>query len=107
MSTGRRRFVAGLGLAAAGLGLAKPALADANPDVHWRMTSSFQPSLDLIYGGAPTFAKTLCGLTDGHFTIAVSRAGEIAPTSEALDTFSNGTVDRAHSAFYPSWGKDA
>src|ERR1700683_940992 len=39
MSGGRRRFVAGLGLAAAGLGLAKPALADPNPDVHWRMTS--------------------------------------------------------------------
>jgi TRAP-type mannitol/chloroaromatic compound transport system substrate-binding protein len=106
MSAGRRRFVAGLGLAAAGMGLAKPALADPDPDVHWRMTSSFQPSLDLIYGGAPTFAKTLSDLTDGHFTIAVSPAGEIAPALEALDAVSNGTVECAHSALHYYWSKD-
>ena len=106
MSAGRRRFVAGLGLAAAGLGLAKPALADPNPDVHWRMTSSFQPTLDLIFGGAQTFAKTLSDLTDGHFTIAVSPAGEIAPALEALDAVSNGTVECAHSALHYYWSKD-
>src|SRR5580692_11610948 len=62
MSSGRRQFIAGLGLAATGLAIAKPALADPTPEVRWRVTSSFQPSLDLIYGGAQTFANVLSDL---------------------------------------------
>jgi TRAP-type mannitol/chloroaromatic compound transport system substrate-binding protein len=106
MIEGRRRFIKGLGLASAGVAFAKPALADAAPEVHWRLTSSFQPSLDLIYGGAQTFAKTLTDLTDGKFTIAVLPAGEVAPALEALDAVSNGTVECAHSALHYYWGKD-
>jgi TRAP-type mannitol/chloroaromatic compound transport system substrate-binding protein len=106
MSVGRRRFVAGLGLAAAGVGLAKPAVAEANPDVHWRMTSSFQPSLDLIYGAGQTLAAALADLTDGHFTIAISPAGEIAPPLEALEAVSNGKAECAHTALHYYWGKD-
>ena len=46
----RRQFVqaAGAGLAAAAI--AKPALAQSNPEVKWRLTSSFPKSLDTIYG---------------------------------------------------------
>ena len=52
MAAGRREFIAGLQFAAtAGMGLATPALANSSPDVQWRMTSSFPPSLNLIYGG--------------------------------------------------------
>ena len=39
---------------------ATPALADAAPDIEWRLTSSFVPTLDLIYGGAETFAQGAC-----------------------------------------------
>ncbi len=106
MSAGRRQFVAGMGLAAAGLSLARPAIAQAAPDVQWRLTSSFQPSLDLIYGGAQNFAKILSDLTDGHFNVTVSPAGEIAPALEALDAVSNGTVECAHSALHYYWSKD-
>jgi TRAP-type mannitol/chloroaromatic compound transport system substrate-binding protein len=106
MSAGRRQFMRGLGLASAGLAFAKPALADPAPEVRWRLTSSFQPTLDLIYGGAQTFAKTLADLTDGRFTITVLPAGEIAPALEALDAVSNGTVECAHSALHYYWGKD-
>jgi TRAP-type mannitol/chloroaromatic compound transport system substrate-binding protein len=106
MSAGRRQFIAGLGLAAAGLTLAKPALADPAPELHWRITSSFQPNLDLIYGGAQTFASTLSDMTDGRFNVTVLPAGEVAPALEALDAVSNGVVECAHSALHYYWGKD-
>jgi len=106
MTAGRRDFVKSLGLAAAGAALARPAVAQSAPDVQWRLTSSFQPSLDLIYGGALTFAKTVNDLTDGHFTITVSPAGEIAPALEALDAVSNGTVECAQSALHYYWAKN-
>ena len=70
--------------------LATPALADPAPDVEWRLTSSFVPALDLIYGGAETLAKALADLTDGHFTLKISPAGEIAPALDALDAVADG-----------------
>jgi TRAP-type mannitol/chloroaromatic compound transport system substrate-binding protein len=106
MSAGRRQFIKGLGLATAGLVVAKPAIADPSQEVHWRLTSSFQPNLDLIYGGAQTFAATLADLTDGRFTVTVLPAGEVAPALEALDAVANGTVECAHSALHYYWGKD-
>ena len=99
MAAGRRQFITGLGIAAAGVGLARPALADPAPDVQWRMTSSFQPSLDLIYGGGETLARALSDLTDGHFTLRIAPAGEIAPALEALDAVADGQGRmRAHCA---------
>jgi TRAP-type mannitol/chloroaromatic compound transport system substrate-binding protein len=106
MAAGRREFIAGLGAAAAGMGLATPALADPAPDVQWRMTSSFPPSLDLIYGGGETIARALADLTDGHFTLRVSPAGEIAPALEALDAVADGRAECAHTALAYYWSKD-
>ena len=106
MRAGRRQFIKAFSLAAAGLPLTKPALADPAPEIRWRATSSFQPNLYLIYGGAQTFAATLSELTDGRFTVTVVPAGEIAPPLEALDAVSNGLVECAHSALHYYWGKD-
>jgi TRAP-type mannitol/chloroaromatic compound transport system substrate-binding protein len=106
MAAGRRQFIAGLGAAAAGAGLATPALADPAPQVQWRLTSSFQPSLDLIYGGAETLASALSDITDGRFTLKVSAAGEIAPALEALDAVSDGRAECAHTALSYYWNKD-
>ena len=44
--------------AAASTAIAMPAIAQSNPEVKWRMTSSFPKSLDTIYGGGETLAKT-------------------------------------------------
>ena len=106
MAAGRRQFITGLGAAAAGMGLATPALADPAPDVQWRMTSSFPPSLDLIYGGGETLAGALADLTDGHFTLRISPAGEIAPALEALDAVADGRADCAHTSLAYSWSKN-
>ncbi|HLW92483.1 MAG TPA: ABC transporter substrate-binding protein, partial [Roseiarcus sp.] len=106
MRAGRRHFIKSLTLAAASLPLAKPAIADPAPETHWRVTSSFQPNLDLIYGGAQTFAAALSDLTDGRFTVAVLPAGDVAPPLEALDAVANGVVECAHTALHYYWGKD-
>ena len=48
----RQLLTAGAGLAATAV--AAPAIAQAMPEVKWRLTSSFPKSLDTIY---PTFSK--------------------------------------------------
>ena len=105
MAAGRRQFIAGLGAAAAGAALARPALADSSPDVEWRLTSSFPPTLDLIYGGGETIARALLDLTDGHFALRISPAGEIAPPLEALDAVADGRAECAHTALAYAWSK--
>jgi TRAP-type mannitol/chloroaromatic compound transport system substrate-binding protein len=106
MGAGRRQFLTGLGFAAAGAAMASPSIADPAPDVEWRLTSSFVSSLDLIYGGAETLSKAVLDLTDGHFSIKVAPAGEIAPALEALDAVADGKADCAHTALAYYWGKD-
>src|SRR6202453_5081196 len=106
MGAGRRQFLTGLGFAAAGEAVASPAIADPTPDVEWRLTSSFVSSLDLIYGGAEMLSKAVLDLTDGHFSIKVAPAGEIAPALEALDAVADGKAECAHTALAYYWGKD-
>ncbi len=105
MAYGRRQFLSGLTVAAAA-GIAAPALAETAPDIEWKVTSSFNPALDLIYGGGDTLAKTLSDLTDGHFKLKFSPAGEIAPAGGALDAVSSGKADAAHTVLSYAWSQD-
>src|SRR5271157_3056972 len=104
--TSRRRFIAGVGAVASEMTVAAPALANPTPDVHWNMTSSFYPSLDLIFGGGEIFAQTLSDLTDGHFTISISSPSDIASAVSALDAVADGKAECAHTALSYSWDKD-
>ena len=106
MGSPRRDVLKGLGLAALGLGVSTPAAAQGAPTVTWRLASSFVPTLDLIYGGAETFANAVAELTEGRFTIQVSPAGEIAPALETLDAVAGGKADCAHTALSYYWNKD-
>ncbi len=106
MAAGRRDFLQALGLAAAGVTIAAPAIAQGAPEVEWRLTSSFVPTLDLIYGGAETFAKALLDLTDGRFKVRVAPAGEIASALDALDAIGDGRAEIAHTALSYHWNKD-
>ncbi|MGE7367616.1 TRAP transporter substrate-binding protein [Neorhizobium sp. NPDC001467] len=101
----RKAAVTGTGAAAAGL-LAAPAIAQENPKVNWRLTSSFPKSLDTIYGGADDVVKHVAEATDGKFTIQPFAAGEIVPGLQALDAVTNGTVEMAHTCAYYFVGKD-
>jgi TRAP-type mannitol/chloroaromatic compound transport system substrate-binding protein len=102
----RRNFLSGAALAAAATTIARPAIAQAMPEVKWRLTSSFPKSLDTIFGTAETFAKFLSEATDGKFQIQTFAAGEIVPGLQALDAASSGTVECAHTPTYFYTGKE-
>ncbi len=106
----RRKFfqqagAAGLG-AAASVTLAAPAIAQENPKLNWRLTSSFPKSLDIIFGAADDIARSVSEATGGNFTITPFAAGEIVPPLQAADAVASGTVEMAHTCCYYYIGKD-
>ena len=101
----KKASVAGVGGAAATM-LAAPAIAQSNPKITWRLTSSFPKGLDTIYGGAETFAKYLSEATDGNFQIQPCGAGDLGPALAAADAVPAGTVEPCHTVAYYYWGKD-
>ena len=86
--------------------LATPALAQSQPEIRWRLTSSFPNTLDTIFGGAKSLSDTVKALTGGRFTIDVFPAGELVPGLAALDAVQDGTVEACHTAAYYYVGKD-
>lgn len=106
----RRSFIkrASIGGAAAAAGsvLAAPAIAQEQPQINWRLASSFPKSLDTIYGGGEEIAQRLSEATDGRFQIQVFSAGEIVPGLDAINATTDGTVECSHSVGYYNWGKD-
>jgi TRAP-type mannitol/chloroaromatic compound transport system substrate-binding protein len=101
-----RRTVLTSGLALAGSALAAPAIAQSQPAIRWRLTSSFPKNLETIYGGGEVFASRVSKLTDGQFTIRVFAAGDIVPPFQALDAVQQGTVEICHTASYYYTGKN-
>ncbi len=102
----RRNFVRAAGVGAVGTTLAAPALAQALPEVKWRLTSSFPKSLDTLFGGAEAFAKRVAQLTNNKFEIRIHAPGEVVPALQALDAVQNGTVEMAQTAGYYFVGTD-
>ncbi len=106
----RRSFIKTAGLAGAGAAaasaLAAPAIAQENPKITWRLTSSFPKSLDTIYGGAVDLARHVSDATDGRFEIQVFSADEIVPGLQAADAVSEGKVEMCHSCSYYYVAKD-
>ncbi|MBP1848054.1 TRAP-type mannitol/chloroaromatic compound transport system substrate-binding protein [Rhizobium petrolearium] len=86
--------------------LAAPAIAQENPSITWRLTSSFPKSLDIIFGAANEIAESVKNATDGKFTIQIFAAGEIVPGLQAADAVANGTVEMAHTCSYYYIGQD-
>ena len=101
----RKAGIGGVGAAAA-TALAAPAIAQSNPKITWRLTSSFPKALDTIYGGAVVFSNMLKEATDGNFDVQVFAAGEIVPGLQAADAAAAGTVEACHTVSYYYWGKN-
>jgi TRAP-type mannitol/chloroaromatic compound transport system substrate-binding protein len=76
------------------------------PNVRWRMVTSWPKSLDTIFGGAQTVCDRVAAMTGGRFTIEPYAAGEIVPGLEVLDAVQNGTVECGHTASYYYVGKN-
>jgi TRAP-type mannitol/chloroaromatic compound transport system substrate-binding protein len=94
----------------AGLSYCKPSQSGGggssnNPQIMWKLTSSFPRSLDTIYGGAEVMAEYVRKMTGGNFNIKVYPAGEIVPGLQAMDAVQNGSVEMAHTASYYFTGK--
>jgi TRAP-type mannitol/chloroaromatic compound transport system substrate-binding protein len=103
----RRKFLktAGVGAAAA-TAVAAPALAQGQPELKWRLASSFPKSLDTLWGGAELFCRRVSELTDGKFKILPFASGEIVPGFQVFDAVQNGTVEIGQTAAYYYIGKD-
>ena len=101
----RQAGAAGVGAAAA-TALAAPALAQENPEITWRLTSSFPKSLDVLFNSATEIAKSVSEATGGKFQIQTYAAGEIVPPLQAADAVAAGTVEMAHTCAYYYVGKD-
>ena len=102
----RRKFLSRVGAGAAAASVAAPAVAQALPQVRWRIASSFPKSLDTIYGGAEVLARRVEQITGGKFQIRVFAAGEIVPAFGVVDAIQQGTVECAHTASYYFVGKN-
>jgi len=76
------------------------------PNVRWRLASSFARSLDTIFGAAEVLADRVSQLTGGRFVIRVYSSGEIVPAFEVLEAVQKGAVHMGHSASYYYIGKN-
>jgi TRAP-type mannitol/chloroaromatic compound transport system substrate-binding protein len=106
---GRRHFVAGAAVAAPAAIAASfpaPAIAQSQPEIKWRLASSFPKSLDTIYGAAEDIAGYVEAMTDGKFQIRPFAAGEIVPAFQVVDAVQKNTVELGHTASYYFVGKD-
>ncbi len=102
----RRSFIKHAGLAGVLAAGSAPAFAQAQPEVKWRLASSFPKALDTIYGGAVTVAERCASATGGKFQIQVFAGGEIVPAFGVVDAVQNATVQACHTAPYYFFGKD-
>ena len=105
----RRKFLqASAAAAVAGPALAAPAIAQATPEISWRLTSSFHKSHDVLFGTAQTICRFVAEATDGKFRIQPFAAGELVPGTQALDAVTSNavSVDCAHTPLDIYFAKD-
>lgn len=97
---------AGLGAGLAAATLAKPALAQSQPEIRWRMTSSYPKILGTLYGAGELIAKRVAAATDNKFQIQVFAVGEIVGGLQVVDAVQNGTVECGYTLSSYYIGKD-
>jgi len=102
----RRSFLTKSALGATAAAVAAPSLAQSNPEVKWRLASSFPKTLDTIFGSAEHFTKRVAQLTGGRFQIRQFAAGDIVPGLQVMDAVQAGTVEMGHTPSYYYFGKD-
>jgi TRAP-type mannitol/chloroaromatic compound transport system substrate-binding protein len=107
MSSMRGRRAVLKTLAASAAVLPAGAIAqEAAPEVSWKLVSSFPKSLDLLYGGAESFAKMVADLTGGRFRIDVSPPTDTVGGLKVLDAVQAGTIDACQTSMDYFYGSD-
>jgi len=95
------------GAASAAAALAAPAIAQTqNPEIRWRMPSSFPRNLDVLFGSCERLGRRVAELTEGRFRITPFPAGEIVPGLQVLDAVQSGSVECGHSPALFYYGKE-
>ena len=102
----RTLFAAGTA-AAVPAALSAPALAQAQPDIRWRLTSSFPRTLDVTYSTSEYMCRLVSEMTDGRFRIQPFPAGELVPALQAMDAVGAGSVEMAHTGGLFFTGKNS
>ena len=102
----RREFLTAGTTALAAAAVTAPAIAQSQPNIKWRLASSFPKSLDTLYGAAEMLADRLSKITSGKFQIRSFGAGEIVPGLQVLDAVQQGTVECGHTSGYYYVGKN-
>lgn len=107
-ATSRRKFLGGVAVAgAAASTLPKPAIAQANPEIKWRMPMFVPKTVESVIDSANDVVRRVAELTDGKFQIQQFGAGEIVPGGPAVLTAAeDGTTECAFTLSYYSFGKD-
>jgi TRAP-type mannitol/chloroaromatic compound transport system substrate-binding protein len=103
----RRAFLGSASLAAGTAAIATPAIAQANPEIRWRMPLFVPKSLETHWNETGEFAQRVADATEGKFQIQRFGAGEIVPGGPAvLDAVETGNVECGYTLSYYSVGKD-
>jgi TRAP-type mannitol/chloroaromatic compound transport system substrate-binding protein len=83
-----------------------PAIAQSQPALRWRCTSSFPKSVDAVFDAVTTFSKFVAEATDNRWQVQTFAPGEIVGPFQLADAVQNGTVEMGHTASYYFVGKD-
>lgn len=102
----RREFLRKAGLGVAAGVVAAPAVAQPQPQIRWRMATSWPKALDTLFGACEMVADRVSKLTEGRFQIRPYAAGELVPGLQVLDAVQQGTVECGHTASYYYIGKN-
>ena len=105
--TPNRRKVLSLLPAATVTGLAAPAIAQTNPQIRWRLASSFPKNIDIMWATSTSISKYISEMTDGRFVIDTFSANEVVPPFQVLDAVAAKTVEIGHTPALFYFGKDA
>jgi len=81
-------------------------VAQGNPKISWKMTTTYSPTLPALYGAAQAFCKMVEEATEGNFSIRLYPAGEIVPGFGVMDAVTTNTVECGFTASYYYYGKD-
>ncbi|GAB6845957.1 TRAP-type mannitol/chloroaromatic compound transport system substrate-binding protein [Methylorubrum rhodinum] len=99
----RALLAAGIG----GVALGAPARAQpATPELRWRLSSGFARNLDILFGAAESFSRSVAEATDGRFQIQVTAAGESVPADGLLDAVGGAKVEMGHAPATLGMGKN-
>jgi TRAP-type mannitol/chloroaromatic compound transport system substrate-binding protein len=104
----KRRVFMKAAAAGAAATVAAPAIARAQAQFNWRMTSAYPPGAAFYFvgpGSATDLAKRIEAMSGGRLKIQVFGAGELIPALEGFDAVSAGTVEMNHANAYFWTGK--